>query len=280
VAGRQWSKKDDRFLRQHAGKQIAKWIANKLQRTARAVRNYAKRHQVSLFVPEDGKARCGKRVGYAHNGNSRGFCRKRLNHLGACLSKTCRFCGATLTEVNTWRCFWINRVSLCRICANRESRKRRWRRGATPRNVQTPGKQHTFPCGCSGILPKYGKSNLFAVVTTNKNFVCRITRLFASGRWAKTRGYAPIDSTTPHSVIRKMMKQNCVLCGDPLVWALGSGKTPHLHHDHSTGEAFGFAHPRCNTTELQNRVLELKAECRRLQRRVVELEAQSLLQAA
>jgi hypothetical protein len=64
---------------------------------------------------------------------------------------------------------------------------------------------------------------------------------------------------TPHSVIRAMMEEpNCVLCSLPLTWEFGMGKTPHLHHNHVTGEIYGFTHARCNAHDLMREIDRLR----------------------
>jgi hypothetical protein len=133
-------------------------------------------------------------------------------------------------------------------------------------NHQMHGKQHTFfGCGCTGLLPKRGKSNLFAVWRTSGSWGCRVTAILGSSlRDAKAGGFKPIDPNTPHSVIRKMMRKKlCVRCWEQLDWQLKSGMTPHLHHNHETGEPDGFTHSWCNPRELSrenDRLRELVAK--------------------
>jgi hypothetical protein len=137
-------------------------------------------------------------------------------------------------------------------------------------NFQKPGQFHEFPCGCSGILPKTrGESNVFAKAGQNhrtRSWICRIFSILRSAEYeAKKRGYKPISST--HAEIRELMKSNkCWLCGNKLIWNFGRGQTPHLHHDHETGEILGFTHPRCNPRALQNEICRLKKRLDKLSR--------------
>jgi hypothetical protein len=62
-----------------------------------------------------------------------------------------------------------------------------------------------------------------------------------------------------------MDKKLCWRCKQPLEWAFTVGKTPHLHHNHKTGEIYGFTHPRCNPNALEHEIDELK-------QRIAELE--------
>jgi len=48
------------------------------------------------------------------------------------------------------------------------------------------------------------------------------------------------------------------------------GKTPHLHHDHETGEIFGFTHPVCNPHALQDEIDELRKQVKHLELLVSE----------
>jgi hypothetical protein len=204
------------------------------------------------------KRKCGKPIRKAKNGADRGVCMRKPEHNGHCSSRTCLYCGIQFTKGNS--------VSngFCKDCNREQSRD--WKRkhlGYQPMNRQTPGEFHTFPCGCSGVLPQErGTSNQFAIKVLKQGWACRVTAVLGGIRKQSERdGYKPIDLNTPHSVIRKMMQEkNCALCGEPLKWELGRGKTPHLHHDHDTGQPIGFSHHRCNPRALESRVRELETE--------------------
>jgi len=101
-------------------------------------------------------------------------------------------------------------------------------------------------------------------------WTCRVRVILDSIRCAaRKRNYQPINPNTSHSVIRQLMQEkNCVLCGEPLDWELGRGTTPHLHHDHETGEIYGFAHPKCNPRAEAKEIFRLKSEVRKLQQEV------------
>jgi hypothetical protein len=134
------------------------------------------------------------------------------------------------------------------------------RRSGSAQNYQKPEKEHTFrTCGCVGILPTWKGSNKFAKFN-GAGFQCRAAYLVTHSRIVATKlGYAPIPSNTPHSVIRKLMDEpNCERCRQPLMWELGNHKTPHLHHDHETGEIYGFTHPKCNPRALEDEIERLK----------------------
>ena len=56
----------------------------------------------------------------------------------------------------------------------------------------------------------------------------------------------------------------CEGCKGPLNWS-GARHNPHLHHNHETGEVYGYAHGRCNQVEefispLVARVKELEED--------------------
>ncbi len=132
---------------------------------------------------------------------------------------------------------------------------------------QKPGKPHTFPCGCSGILPPRRKSNKFAIWGPSKfGFRCRVfSNLHTGSTVAKERGYKFNAEMIPHSVIREMMEKHCWRCGGSLDWTiLGRATTPHLHHDHETGEILGFTHPKCNPRLVEMNNDELKQQNREL----------------
>jgi hypothetical protein len=64
-----------------------------------------------------------------------------------------------------------------------------------------------------------------------------------------------------------MAEPNCERCGEPLVWEFGLGKTPHLHHNHETGEPIGFTHPVCNPRAMEDEIDRLKAVVKKLKSR-------------
>jgi hypothetical protein len=146
-------------------------------------------------------------------------------------------------------------VGKCSLCKTIDTRRRC---GHRPRIVQRVGKFHEFWCGCSGVLQKL--PNKFATYApSNGYFSCRIAHILSvSSHVAAKRGFAPMQQTS-HSVIRKMTEQpNCELCGESLKWEFGQGKTPHLHHDHETGEIYGFTHPQCNPRALEDEIDRLR----------------------
>jgi len=133
-------------------------------------------------------------------------------------------------------------------------------------NRRIVGKEHTFPCGCGGVLPAQGEANKFVTWSPYNGFSCRARIIIrASVQGAKEQGHKPINPDTPHIVIRTMMeKPNCERCGEPLKWEFGLWKTPHLHHNHETGEPLGFTHPVCNTQAMENEINKLREENRKL----------------
>jgi hypothetical protein len=141
-------------------------------------------------------------------------------------------------------------------------------------NYQHPGKRHTFPCGCTGILPnivgKTRQSNWLARPCGLQGWACRVHFIIKSSlHLARAYGHKPINSNTEHSIIRKMMKaKKCWRCKEPLKWKMGLGKTPHLHHSHKTGEILGFTCPRCNPRMLEYEVDKLRKYVQRLKRSV------------
>jgi hypothetical protein len=62
---------------------------------------------------------------------------------------------------------------------------------------------------------------------------------------AKSLGYAPPKIGVEEYV--KMMKSSkrCGLCDGLLDW----NRSPHLHHNHVSGQVIGFCHAACNTVE-------------------------------
>jgi len=145
--------------------------------------------------------------------------------------------------------------------------KYRRARGAKPANKQTLGAYHQFPCGCAGVLPISRTANKFVFCSNDfshrhhgSGFGCRVRQiLYGSRRDALRGGYTPIAPNTPHEVIRRLMdKETCELCGEPLVWGFKRGQTPHLHHNHVTGEIHGFVHARCNIWAMEKEIRRLK----------------------
>jgi hypothetical protein len=204
---------------------------------------------------------CGKPMARAKNGKSRRTCTRPAGHVFKHGNETCVDCAARLTSSNCPPS-WINRTGkrsgICRTCA---ASRRRSKRNQQPQNYQLPEKEYTFRnCGCAGVLPKKGQHNKFAKSGTNGIFHCRVSRIISVSQIAaRERGYAPIPQDTSHSAIRKLMAEpNCERCREPLMWDFAQGKTPHLHHDHETGEVFGFTHPICNPRALERELERLR----------------------
>lgn len=63
---------------------------------------------------------------------------------------------------------------------------------------------------------------------------------------ARRRNYASPLINHYGLVVLMQNSKTCVLCGAVLDW---SQKSPHLHHDHETGQVHGFAHQLCNQAE-------------------------------
>jgi hypothetical protein len=205
---------------------------------------------------------CGRPLPKARNGNDRGACAHPPGHFYRHGNNTCGGCGVRKTKRNSSLSHLRIGGAQCTQCITTYNRKRL---GQKPRIIQTAGRAFTFPCGCTGIFPKRGESNAFARWVAN-NWHCRAALLLRGSRTASRKwGYKPINLKTPHSAIRKLMgHKNCVCCGEPLRWVFGKGTTPHLHHNHKTGEMYGFAHPKCNPLALERENERLREEIARL----------------
>jgi hypothetical protein len=211
------------------------------------------------------KSICMKPVRNAVNGASRGACTRPIGHFGPCVSKTCSGCGVNLTEINSRIAAPGAYQTRCLHC--RRIEHRRWR-GGKAMNQQEAGWSHLFPCGCAGFLPARGSSNKFAFSHRGTAFKCRVTRILRGSRAsAKRHNFTAVAKDTPHSIIRKLMDEpNCERCGEPLSWDVLTGPetTPHLHHDHETGEIYGFTHPKCNPKAMEYEIDRLRKENERL----------------
>lgn len=62
---------------------------------------------------------------------------------------------------------------------------------------------------------------------------------------AKRRGYVPPDITPEQYLRLERKSKKCFGCNG----ALDETKTSHLHHNHATGEVYGFCHSLCNQAE-------------------------------
>lgn len=208
---------------------------------------------------------CDKPLPKARNGTNRGLCNQNRHHTGKCGNQTCTLCGVKLDEDNTpsTQIYHGRRSGWCRPC---NSNVKRIAKGSPPENYQNQGQAHTFGvCGCSGILPIESQSNKFAK-GSGGGFGCRVSHILCASRNdARKRQYSPINPNIPHAAIRRLMDEpNCERCGEPLKWEFGVGKTPHLHHNHETGEPIGFTHPVCNPRAMENEIDRLRAEIKRL----------------
>jgi recombination endonuclease VII len=148
---------------------------------------------------------------------------------------------------------------------------------------QRSGEPFTFRCGHSGIFPNLGEGNDVAMWSKNRSnsrggyWACRVcnrdrcrSRVRGSGPqglqgWAKAlfppsmdhahkRGYkSPQISPEKLVVLRETSKYCLDNCGQKLKWRTeyteGRFINPHLHHDHKTGEVYGFVTPHCNSAE-------------------------------
>ena len=202
---------------------------------------------------------CGKPMLTAKNGIDRGVCNRPQGHGQKCGNGTCPSCGIILTLTNTAAAAVSRGAGLCRVCRTQEQRVRN---GHAVRKYQRLGKPYTFPCGCSGVLPSR-KGFVNELVTRGAgSYVCRVSSiLHGSQQAAKKWGYKPIPLDTPHALVRELMlKSSCECCGEPLLWAVTLGaRQPHLHHNHETGEIYGFTHPVCNPKAMENEIDRLRA---------------------
>jgi len=201
---------------------------------------------------------CGKRVTKAKNGKARGRCTRVFKHRCVCANDTCTSCGVRKTKNNTF----LSHVKsgMCKECVHVQCGSLSYR------SKRMPGQSYKFRCGCEGILPRLGRSNILAVALGEGKYYCRVSRIIHCSEFASKRKHiVPISKSTPHRIIRKMMASKvCVLCEKPLRWTIGAGQTPHLHHDHETGEILGFAHHRCNPLDLKPVIRRLLEENLRL----------------
>ncbi len=217
----------------------------------------------------------------------RGVCTREKRHSGRCGNGTCPGCGITLTSENATPSTVSHGSGRCLTCSAWRYHKTRKRKGSNPQTYQIADSPFTFSCGCSGVLPHLGKSNLLAkaMSRTRDEWACRVATILKASRFnGEKQGYKSIDPNTPHSVIRTLMnEENCALCRKPLEWKFGAGLTPHLHHDHASGEIFGFAHVKCNPKAEAKEILRLKSEVKKLQQENQKLQEECegiLLKAA
>jgi len=200
---------------------------------------------------------CGFLMPKAKNGTNRRKCRRLKNHNGFHKDGTCYGCAFILTVNNSSASVARRGTGMCRSC--HLVYQRNMRRNM-PQNRQVPGNTHLFPCDCTGTLPsERRKTNIFAV-WGGRHWGCRASEIIRASRaTAKKWLYKPINPSTSHSCIRKMMEErNCYFCLKPLKWEFGVGKTPHLHHNHDTGEPYGFSHARCNMRAIEHEIARLR----------------------
>ncbi len=205
----------------------------------------------------------------AKNGTDRGLCSRPSTHSGYHANDTCRSCGDELTASNSY----ASRKTGGHCCIPCHKREKKIREGQKDRNCQIPNSLHTFPCGCIGVLPALKSANQFArsvtrSVPSSPGFICRVGGILSSAQInARRSGYMPIPIATLHVVIRQLMAvATCWLCKEPLIWptVYALGHTPHLHHNHETGEIYGFTHPKCNPRALEKEIEMLRSELRRV----------------
>lgn len=102
-------------------------------------------------------------------------------------------------------------------------------------------------CGssiCGGSLcPETGKSKHFCHHCTPEGWASH--SLNSHKTVAKKEGYAPPDITVDGLVRLRFITTHCHACQAKLWWKLGED-SPHLDHNHVTGQVNGFSHRRCN----------------------------------
>ena len=177
------------------------------------------------------------------------------------MKKCCR-CKTPLTSNSAFPSTVARGTGPCRLCHNKRAEQLRRSRGLSPKRSQRPSQTYAFPCGCQGLLPaNRGENNKFAWSSpSRREWICRVYSILnTSLHLAKVRNYEPIDPNTPHSVIRALMDESlCERCRQPLKWEFGKGKTPHLHHNHETGEIYGFTHSQCNPKAMELEIDRLR----------------------
>jgi hypothetical protein len=214
---------------------------------------------------------CNIPIGLAKNGADRGVCDHLSGHSGKHHSLTCPNCGVHLTPQNTCPYNISRKTGKCRDCSTKNSRLLRSKREGKPVEAFRPqlfGNLYHFRCGCVHMLPTQRVSTKFVLWNGTGNFRCRVDSILQHSQWAaKKWNYAPMPLDTPHAVILKLMGvSRCERCGESLSWDdLGRKNTPHLHHDHLTGEIYGFTHNRCNLQAMENEINRLKTELRKFQ---------------
>jgi len=141
---------------------------------------------------------------------------------------------------------------------------------------QHPGEEFLFSCGHKGVLPELGIGNDFAIWSKQPNRLrggswycraCQVAQVRGAGssglrgwakhilltlrRVAKIHGYTEAKIAIDELVSLRLGSLYCSDgCGQKLKWCIdGSFRNPHLHHDHKTGQVYGFITMNCNTTE-------------------------------
>ncbi len=145
------------------------------------------------------------------------------------------------------------------------------------RVLQFPGKEFCFSCGHRGILPELGVGNDFVrwhkhsrphvhggywcCKTCSNDYHRGISSsglygwaksiINASRKQAKLRGHEMVKISPEELIILRLNSIYCSDgCGQKLLWCTdGSFKNPHLHHNHKTGEVYGFVTKVCNSVE-------------------------------
>jgi hypothetical protein len=197
---------------------------------------------------------CGKLMPKAKNGTDRGLCTRLCRHTGLHGNKTCPDCGAKLVMHSS-----KSRGNGC--CGECSTKKVRLLYGHAPAARQKAGQGYSFPCGCGGVLPNEARKGNQLAVWTGFNWWCRVSHILSQSRnEARRWKHRAISPDTPHWIIRQLMLQtHCERCGQPLSWRqFGNGRTPHLHHNHETGEIYGFTHPVCNPRALEREIQRLR----------------------
>jgi hypothetical protein len=141
--------------------------------------------------------------------------------------------------------------------------------------IQHPNTEFRFPCGHKGILPDFGCGNDFArwhkVSKPRGGYWCcqacsdnyyrgvgpegllTWAKMIIHGgkRQARLGGYKPLKITPEELISLRVKAKFCSDgCGEELKWCTdGRFKNPHLHHDHMTGEVYGFVTKKCNSAQ-------------------------------
>ena len=119
----------------------------------------------------------------------------------------------------------------------------------TPSLICTHNLKKRYCLFCnSGEMCLHGKTRRSCITCNPEKWAKEQIRQIS--KKSMERGYTP-PTINPQELLNMRGSPNCFACEQPLIWpdVYTQGLSPVLHHNHISGEVYGYTHPNCNIAE-------------------------------